>query len=226
LRKIPRLSGFSGLTAAGLMAAVAISVAACGGSVPEVPAPPSQALPLAPASADGVTTPAQAFGPACQQLPQGGVPGSTITMANWPVAAAAATNPLLGTLTLAIGKAGLADTLNSARSATVFAPYDAAFTDMRQSMGPDRFDALLANKDALADILKYHVVVKRYDRAGLAAAGTVTTLQGGSLQIKDDGDTMDIKDNTGKTAHVLCGNLPTANATVFVIDKVMMPKPS
>jgi uncharacterized surface protein with fasciclin (FAS1) repeats len=106
----------------------------------------------------------------------------------------------------------------------VFAPYDDAFTDLQQKIGPDRFNALLADKNALSDILKYHVVVKRYDRAGLAAAGTVTTLQGGNLTITDAGDTMNIKDNANQTAHVLCGNLPTANATVFVIDRVMMPK--
>jgi uncharacterized surface protein with fasciclin (FAS1) repeats len=27
----------------------------------------------------------------------------------------------------------------------------------------------------------------------------------------------------GNTANVLCGNIPTSNATVFVIDKVLMP---
>jgi uncharacterized surface protein with fasciclin (FAS1) repeats len=54
----------------------------------------------------------------------------------------------------------------------------------------------------------------------------VTTLQGGSLRIRDDQDTMDITDNAGTTAHVLCGNIPTANATVFIIDKVLMAQPS
>jgi uncharacterized surface protein with fasciclin (FAS1) repeats len=52
----------------------------------------------------------------------------------------------------------------------------------------------------------------------------VTTLQGGSLRIKDAGDTMEITDNTGVTSHVLCGNIPTANATLFIIDQVMQPK--
>lgn len=219
MRKTPRLA------AAGLLAAVALAVSACGSSVPEA-AGPSEAPPPTVAPGNGVTTPSQAFGPACVQLPQNGIPGSAIKMAGLPVAAAAATNPLLKSLTLAIQKAGLADTLNSAPAATVFAPYDAAFSDLKQSLGPDKFNALLANSGALADILKYHVVVKRYDRAGLAAAGTVATLQGGTLQVKNDGSSLDVTDNTGQTAHVLCGDLPTGNATVFVIDKVLMPKQS
>ncbi|WP_245607143.1 fasciclin domain-containing protein [Pseudonocardia spinosispora] len=224
MRKNQRLSR---VAAAAMMAALAVSVAACGSDTPQATPPSSSAAapsPSSEASAAGITTPKQAFGPACQQLPQGGVPGSALKMAGQPVAAAAATNPLLKTLTTAVQKAGIADTLNSAKAATVFAPYDDAFTDLQQRIGPDRFNALLADKNALGDILKYHVVVKRYDRAGLAAAGTVTTLQGGNLTITDAGDTMNIKDNANQTAHVLCGNLPTANATVFVIDRVMMPK--
>jgi uncharacterized surface protein with fasciclin (FAS1) repeats len=221
VRKTPRLAT-AGLLAVTAMV-VAMAVSACGGSVSDSALPSEAAVP-APAPGNGVTTPDQAFGPICSQLPQNGIPGSPITMAGRPVATAAATNPLLKLLTVAIRKAGVADTLNSAPAATVFAPYDAAFTDLQQSIGPDKFNALLANSGALADILKYHVVVKRYDRAGLVAAGTVATLQGGTVKIKNDGDTMDITDNAGKTAHVLCGNLPTGNATVFVIDKVLMPQ--
>ena len=32
-----------------------------------------------------------------------------------------------------------------------------------------------------------------------------------------------VTDGQGNTANILCGNIPTANATVFVIDKVLMP---
>lgn len=221
MRKIRRTRA----TVAAALVTLALSVAACSSNPPELAPPPSP--PAEPSSAnapDGVTTPAQAFGPACQQLPQNGVPGSAVKMASMPVAAAAKTNPLLSQLDLAVQKAGLVDTLNQAKSATVFAPYDDAFANLKQQLGPDRFNALLADKNSLADILKYHVVVKRYDRAALTQARSVTTLQGGSLMIKDDGDTMDITDNADQTAHVLCGNLPTANATVFLIDKVLLFK--
>jgi uncharacterized surface protein with fasciclin (FAS1) repeats len=226
VRKIPRPQRFPRfVVGAGLLAALTIGVSACGSQVPEIPAPATQApAQTTGESPDGVTTPTQAFGPACQQLPQNGVPGSALLMAKQPVAAALSTNPLAKTFAVAVQKADLAGTLNEAQSETVFVPYESAFTDLQQSLGPDKFNALLANRSALADILKYHVVVKRYDRVALVAAGHVATLQGGNLQIKDGGDTLNITDNAGKTAHVLCGNLPTANATVFLIDKVLMPQ--
>jgi uncharacterized surface protein with fasciclin (FAS1) repeats len=226
VRKIPRPQRFPRfVVGAGLLAALTIGVSACGSQVPDIPPPATQApAPLAGAAPDGVTTPAQAFGPACQQLPQSGIPGSALMMANQPVATALATDPLAKTFAVAVQKANLVGTLNEAKSATVFVPYESAFTDLQQSLGPDRFNALLSNPSALADVLKYHVVVKRYDRIALVAARSVSTLQGGNLKINDAGDTVNITDNAGKTAHVLCGNLPTTNATIFLIDKVLNPQ--
>jgi uncharacterized surface protein with fasciclin (FAS1) repeats len=58
-------------------------------------------------------------------------------------------------------------------------------------------------------------------RQGLADAGTVTTVQGGELTISGDSPSLVI-DQQEQTS-VLCGNLPITNATVFVIDKVLMP---
>ena len=169
MRTIPRPRR---LMVAGLTAALALCVTACGSSLPNPQTqPPSAAAPAANPAA-GITTAAQAFGPGCAELPQGGVPGSAILMSRQPVATAAATNPLLKTLTLALGKGGVAANLNALPAATVFAPYDAAFKDLKEQLGPDKFNALLANPGALADILKYHVVPKRYDRAGLVSAGS------------------------------------------------------
>lgn len=113
--------------------------------------------------------------------------------------------------------------MDQAPSETVLVPYEAAWSDLRQRLGTDKYTALLADPKKLADILKDHVLVKRYDRAGLASARQVTTLQGGQLQVADAGDTMTIQDHSRGTAHVLCGNVPTKNATVFFIDKVLMP---
>jgi uncharacterized surface protein with fasciclin (FAS1) repeats len=70
------------------------------------------------------------------------------------------------------------------------------------------------------------VVAKRFNKDGLVATGSVATLAGGSLQVKMDADTMTVTDGSGQVAHVLCGNIPTANATVFIIDKVLMAQPS
>jgi uncharacterized surface protein with fasciclin (FAS1) repeats len=218
--------------AAGAMAALAISLAACGSSSqapsssgpPPAPESSSVAAPSSSAASGGVTTPADVFGAACSKLPQGNDPGSLDAMGPQPVATAASTNPLLTTLVSAVKAAGLVDTLNSQQAITVFAPYNGAFADVQKAMGEQKFNALLADKTELGNILKYHVIAQRYDRQGLVSAGSVPTLAGGNLQIKDTDSTITVTDGSGATATVLCGNIPTSNATVFVIDKVLMQK--
>jgi uncharacterized surface protein with fasciclin (FAS1) repeats len=79
-----------------------------------------------------------------------------------------------------------------------------------------------ANKGKLQKLLEYHVVGQQYSRNQLESKGTVTPLAGGKLKIgKKDGQ-MTVTDGSGQTSKVLCGNIPTANATVFVINHVMM----
>jgi uncharacterized surface protein with fasciclin (FAS1) repeats len=138
--------------------------------------------------------------------------------------AAIAANPLLRSLTTALRKADLLDTLDQQRDLTVFAPDDQAFQAFAQNQGADHFYALLADQNVLGDLLKYHVVGHRYDRVGLVGQGTVGTLEGASLRVRDAGDVVEVTDNTGTTARVVCGNIPTANATLFLVDQVLQPK--
>ncbi len=171
-----------------------------------------------PAGGGGVTTPEDTFGPACDELPQGNEPGSLNAMGPQPVATAASTNPELTTLVQIIGRVpGLADTLNSQPALTVFAPTNDAFTALEVQLGPEQYQALLNNPQQLGAILGYHVSQTRYDRDGLVQAGTVQTM-GGTVQIAEADDSL-----TVNGASVLCGNIPTANATVFLIDQVLMP---
>ncbi|AOS61312.1 fasciclin domain-containing protein [Actinoalloteichus hymeniacidonis] len=164
----------------------------------------------------GVTTPEDTFGPACADLPQGDEPGSLDSMGPQPVADAAGTNPVLTQLVTAVGAVpGLGDTLNGAEALTVFAPADAAF----EELGEEAFNELAADPEALGEILSYHVVGERMDADGIAEAGTLPTLQGGELTIEGEGE-----DLTVNGAAVACGNIPTANATVFVIDTVLTPE--
>jgi uncharacterized surface protein with fasciclin (FAS1) repeats len=72
-------------------------------------------------------------------------------------------------------------------------------------------------------LLSYHVVPKRYDAAGLVEAGKVTELAGGDVTIGGTAEAPTVTSGNGTTAKILCGNIPTSNATVFVIDKVLMP---
>ncbi|GAB2748114.1 fasciclin domain-containing protein [Amycolatopsis magusensis] len=217
------------LAGIGITAVAALSLAACSGSdtaspgdtAAPAPAPSSEMAPppmSAPSGmASGVTTNADVFGPACSQLPQGNEPGSLDSMGPQPVASAASTNPLLTKLVAAVKATNLVDTLNSQEAITVFAPADPAFAEL----GDAKFTELAGKPDELAPILQYHVVAKRYDAKGLeAAGGSLESLNtaGGPLKIEGSGENM-----TVNGAKVLCGNIPTKNATVFVIDKVMMP---
>ncbi|GAB3721884.1 hypothetical protein GCM10027598_36050 [Amycolatopsis oliviviridis] len=163
-----------------------------------------------------MTTNADVFGPACSQLPQGSAPGSLDSMGPQPVASAASTNPLLTKLVAAVKATNLVDTLNSQPAITVFAPADPAF----QALGDAKFNELAGKPDQLAPILQYHVVSKRYDAKGLESAKSLESLNtaGGPLKIEGSGENM-----TVNGAKILCGNIPTKNATVFVIDKVLTP---
>jgi uncharacterized surface protein with fasciclin (FAS1) repeats len=213
------------------MAALTVVLAACSGSETAATGTTTSAA-AAPTSAaaagNGVTTATDVFGPACTKLPQGDAPGSLTAMGPQPVATAASTNPLLTTLVTAIGKVpGLADTLNAQQGITVYAPTNDAFAAVQKQLGDAAFNALLADPTKLGALLSYHVVPQRYDATGLVAAGKTNELAGGDVTI--GGTATDLTVTGGgntQPANVLCGNIPTSNATVFVVDKVLMPKAS
>ena len=208
---------FRRVAAAAVIAAAAVSLAACGSSAASSGSSTtttSSAAPTTTSTSDGVTKTSDTFGPACGQIPSSGK-GSLNGMASDPVATAASNNPLLTKLVAAVGAANLGDTLNSQKAITVFAPYDPAF----DALGADKFAALAKDPATLAPILQYHVLPTRMDADGLIAAGSEKTLQGGTVKITGDKTSgMMVND-----AHVLCGNIPTGNATVYVIDKVLTP---
>ncbi len=157
---------------------------------------------------------AKPFGAACSAVPASG-PGSFDGMATAPVATAASHNPVLSTLVSAVKKAGLVDTLNSARNITVFAPTNDAFAKIPKAT----LDKVLNDKAMLTKILTYHVVGRKIAPARLAN-GDFTTLEKGKLMTSGSGESFKVND----TANVVCGNVHTANATVYIIDDVLMPK--
>ncbi|GAA4118065.1 hypothetical protein GCM10022284_72710 [Streptomyces hundungensis] len=135
-------------------------------------------------------------------------------MAKDPVATAASNNPALSTLVTAVKKAGLVDTLNNAKNITVFAPTNAAFAKIPKAT----LDKVLANKADLTKILTYHVVGEKLTPDQLKN-GSFTTLEKSKVTTSASGTTYKVN----KTATVVCGNVPTANATVYIIDSVLMP---
>ncbi len=140
--------------------------------------------------------------------------GSFNGMATEPVATAASGNPLLKTLVAAVTKAGLVDTLNSADGITVFAPTDDAFAKIPAK----DLAAVLKDKKTLTAILTHHVVAGQLSPDQLA--GTHETLNGDMIKVAGSGEDFTVG---SEKAAVLCGNIPTANATVYVIDSVLMP---
>jgi uncharacterized surface protein with fasciclin (FAS1) repeats len=162
---------------------------------------------------DAMDAGAQTFGAGCAAIPADGG-GSFNGMATEPVATAASANPLLKTLVAAVGAAGLVDTPNSADGITVFAPTDDAFAEIP----PKTLKSVLADKPTLTKILTYHWVPGQLTPDQLA--GTHKTLEGEKLTIEGSGEDFTVGEGG---ATVLCGNIPTANATVYVIDSVLMP---
>ncbi|WP_181274374.1 fasciclin domain-containing protein, partial [Brevibacterium oceani] len=134
-----------------------------------------------------------------------------------PVATAASNNPMLTTLTKAVsGKLNpdvdLVDTLNGDEF-TVIAPVDDAFADVPK----DDLDALAKDSDQLTKVLTYHVIPGQLSPDEIA--GEHETVEGSKVKISGEGEDMKFDD-----AGLVCGGVKTANATVYMVDAVMMPK--
>ena len=204
-----------------LASGLALGAAACSsgssGTSASSSSKPSAAASSSSASAapsGSASTTAMNFGSGCASVPKSGA-GSFTGMSTAPVATAASANPVLSTLVTAVKQAGLVDTLNSAKDITVFAPANSAFAKIPAAT----LKSVLANKAELTKILTYHVASGRYTPAMLATGKPIKTLEGGTVTPAGSGTSF-----TVNGAHVVCGNVQTANATVYIIDTVMMPK--
>jgi len=209
------------LAVSGLAVSLALGTAACsssGSSSSAVSgaAPASSAAGSGPSAAGSGAAAAMDFGSGCSSVPKSGA-GSFSGMAAAPVATAASANPVLSTLVTAVKKAGLVDTLNSASNITVFAPDNAAFAKIPSAT----LAKVLADKAELTKILTYHVAADRYTPDQLAAGTTIKTLEGATVTPSKMGGSYEVNN-----AHVVCGNVQTANATVYIIDAVLMPPSS
>ncbi len=155
-------------------------------------------------------------GPLCSAVPADGE-GSFAGMTDDTAATAASNNPVLSTLVQAVVAAGLVDTLNSDGPFTIFAPANPAFDALPEGT----LDAVLADTDLLTSILTLHVVAgEKLSSTDLAELDSVTTVNGAdiTLEVADDGTLM-----VNGQASVGCADIQTANATVHVIDAVLMP---
>ncbi len=148
--------------------------------------------------------------------PDGG--GSIMGMSQELVAQAASANPLLTTLVAAVSgqlnpDVNLVDTLNGSEF-TVFAPVDSAFAKIDAATIDTLKDP--ANAAVLSGILTYHVVPGQI--APDQIDGMQTTVNGATVEVTRSGDNIMVNN-----AKVICGGVHTANATVYLIDSVLMP---
>ncbi len=131
-------------------------------------------------------------------------------------------------LVAAVQAAGLAETLAGPGPFTVFAPTDAAF----QALPADAVQALRRpeNRAMLQALLTYHVLPSRMTAADLMQAirtgrGSVrlTTVQGGTLTARMQGDMIVLTDGRGGTATITQADVLQSNGVIHVIDKVLLP---
>ncbi|MEV6279821.1 fasciclin domain-containing protein [Nocardia sp. NPDC051832] len=200
------------------MAAAVTGASACSSDSDSGTASATSAAPTTTATSMPNAAAADLVGPGCKdyaaQVPTGA--GSVSGMAQDPVAVAASNNPLLTTLVSAVSgklnpQVNLVDTLNGGEF-TVFAPVDAAFA----KVPPATIDTLKTDSATLTKILTYHVVPGRI--APDKIAGTHQTVQGAQVTVTGSGDSIKVAD-----ASVICGGVQTKNATVYLIDSVLMP---
>ena len=159
------------------------------------------------------------FGAGCSAVPTEGE-GSFAGMTDDPVATAASNNPALSTLVQAVTAANLGDTLNTTDDITVLAPANPAF----EAVPADALNACWPTPRQLTAVLTHHVIPGRLTPEELA--GTHTTLNNDEVTIEGAGEDFTIAMEgtvVGMEATVICGNVQTANATVYIIDQVLAP---
>ena len=201
------------------IASLSLFTAACGSD--SEPKPADEETSTAP-SDEAADPAADLVGAGCADyasaVPDGS--GSVAGMAQDPVATAASNNPLLKTLTAAVSgqlnkDVNLVDTLNGGEF-TVFAPVDDAFAKLPKetvkTLGTPE------GSETLTSVLTYHVIAGQLSPDKVA--GTHETVNGAKLTVDGSGDSITVgKDK----ANVICGGVKTANATVYLIDSVLMP---
>ncbi|MDO9397640.1 MAG: fasciclin domain-containing protein [Herbiconiux sp.] len=216
------------LTVLAIAAAASFGLAGCSGSgtstsssTEETTAPSMAPSMEASPTEEAMDPAADLVGPGCaayaEAVPDGS--GSVAGMAADPVATAASNNPLLKTLTAAVSgglnaDVNLVDTLNGGEF-TVFAPVDEAFA----KLDPATVETLKTPEGAatLTKVLTYHVIPGQLSPDEIV--GTHKTVEGAEVTVAGSGDALTVDGST----NVICGGVKTANATVYLIDSVLMP---
>jgi uncharacterized surface protein with fasciclin (FAS1) repeats len=201
-----------------VLGAAALVLGACGTEDPaDGTAAETSSSPASATESSAAPAADEPFGPGCSALSADGE-GSFAGMSDDPVARAASNNPALSTLVQAVTAANLADSLNSQEAVTVLAPANPAF----EAIPAEALQGLLGDSARLTAVLTHHVIAGRLAPDQLA--GTHTTLNNDEVTIEGEGETFTVAGTATETdATVICGNVQTSNATVYIIDQVLTP---
>ncbi len=201
-----------GLATVGALAICALTAAGCGTGTSGAPA----ASPAATGMHHPMASPSHAMartatvGPDCAMVPATGM-GSIHGMSMDPVVTAAGHDPLTSAFAADIRRAGLAGDLDSRHPITVFAPSNSALRTV-----PHREMSMMRDPMSLARIVKSQVVNGRVTPGELASGMTFRSLAGGQVKGAKMGRVYEVN-----RAGVLCGNIQTSNATIYVINKLL-----
>jgi uncharacterized surface protein with fasciclin (FAS1) repeats len=205
--------------------AVLVVLSACDSGGPSGSATAASSSPAVAASSAAVApssgTTAERFGAGCTRLPPTGT-GSLPALAGERFSTAAAHEPTLRSLLAAVVAAHLADSLDSQTGITLLAPANGAFAALPRPA----LSGLLGDTAKLTRVLTHHVIEGRLTPDQLA--GTHTTLANDTVTITGSGQQFGISAAQtmlrSRPASVVCGNVRTANATVYIIDQVLAPQ--
>ncbi len=135
-------------------------------------------------------------------------------MADMDIVDTAAAAGNFTTLLAAAEAAGLVDALRGEGPLTVFAPTDEAFAKLPAGT----LESLLADPEALADILLYHVAEGKLTAKNVADRGFIPTLLGRPLAITAMTDGVRVNE-----ANVVAADIEASNGIIHVIDTVLVP---
>jgi uncharacterized surface protein with fasciclin (FAS1) repeats len=201
------------------------AVAACGRTSTTIVAKPTGgAGPIiltpratAPRSSAGPTTsapPAAApVGAHCGAVVPATGRGSLGSVGSEKAITATSGNPRLSVFIAAVRSARLERALNSRGSYTLVIPDNSAFAALPKAQIPR-----LRNPGQLRKIIKYHTVPGTIGPQQFASGASPKTLQGKPLRLSQAGSVYKVNGAT-----VLCGNIRTSNAAVYIVNKVLLP---
>jgi uncharacterized surface protein with fasciclin (FAS1) repeats len=122
-------------------------------------------------------------------------------------------NPQFSTFMAAADSVGLGDLIEARSAYTVFAPTNAAFAALPEQV----VDALLANQQALSQVLLYHITFGLYPTADLVVVAP-STINGRLLTITPQGNTLLVNDAT-----IVAADITADNGVIHAIDRLLIP---